>query len=74
MQFESDWQTIETAPQDGTAILVFHPAWDTCQVGMRYEETRVWQQPNGDVLKLPTHWMPLPTLPPSLGQDRHARE
>ncbi len=65
MQARSDlWQPINTAPQDGTAVLLFHALWDLLQVGFLDEATRAWQAPNGDLLsRTPTHWMPLPPAP-----------
>ena len=57
------WRRIATAPQDGTAVLVFHPAWDVVQVAMRYDNTTAWQAPCGDFLRTPLLWMPLPPPP-----------
>ena len=61
------WQPIETAPKDGTPILVSGPglnrgpfvaAWDA---DPEYPET--WRGPGCRVAGL-THWQPLPTPPP----------
>jgi hypothetical protein len=68
MTQNSDWQPIETAPTDGTPVLLFHPAWDTLEIGIHYGCHPEWQQPNGDLLRMPTHWMVLP-LPPPHGED-----
>jgi hypothetical protein len=69
------WQEIDTAPDDGTPILVFHPAWDTMQIAMRYPEHRLWQEPNGDVLRAPPiNWMPLPPAPNGSGENGHASQ
>ena len=67
MQYDQ-WQPIDTAPCDGTAVLLFHPAWDTLQVGVHYDEVNAWQDPCGDLLRTPTHWMKLPPPP----QERQA--
>lgn len=62
------WQPIETAPKDGTSVLVFWSS-DACMAVMWKELDRdgkyawfgvVERQPDDD---LPTHWMPLPPPP-----------
>jgi len=60
-----EWQTIDTAPKDGTIVDVW--AW------MRYTNARylngVWEfdSPDSgyteDIPNNPTHWMPLPKAP-----------
>ena len=57
------WEPIGTVPDDGTPVLVFHSDWEVMQVGIYYEETNTWQQPNGDLLQTPLYWQALP-LPP----------
>jgi hypothetical protein len=59
----SEWQPIETAPKDGTAILVFHnrmviEAWYSGRWG-RF----VQSETGGHNGIAPTHWMPLPAPP-----------
>jgi hypothetical protein len=65
----SEWQPIETAPKDGTAILV-----SGLSHGKRYIDINVWRrnewhcfhpEDNGyTVPVLPaTHWQPLPEPP-----------
>jgi hypothetical protein len=63
MPSHCEWQAIDTAPRDGTAVLLFHPDWDMLQVGVRYPEVPDWQNPCGDLLRTPTHWMALPSTP-----------
>lgn len=63
MTCDVNWHPIETAPKNGTAVLLFHPEWDTMEVGLQYDETGMWQQPNGDLLATPTHWLALPETP-----------
>ena len=64
----SEWQPIETAPQDGTQILVF--GHDTFAVAeFRNGEWRDmgdigWGGFYAEVM--PTHWMPLPEPPSNL--------
>jgi hypothetical protein len=59
----SDWQPIETAPQDGTEVLVY---------ASPYEDLRgfccvaKWHPDAGWCvceLRMATHWMPLPPAP-----------
>ncbi len=73
-----DWQPIDTAPKDGTSILVCCPAannifiaaWRTWySEGLRGDVTAWWSngaknayQPDQLILK-PEGWMPLPKLP-----------
>ena len=68
----SDWQPIETAPLDGTRILLaMHPDLACCKVQIGYAtKTSLWglcwrfdgeytvEAPAGA-----THWMPLPEPP-----------
>ena len=61
------WQPIETAPKDGTAILVAHSEaafdvwWSDDENGWVDDCMDDW----GDkyIIYHPTHWMPLPPLP-----------
>ena len=70
-----EWQPIETAPKDGTEIIVFDPTneppvftasfvspWTgwSCSVEGRYAPDDDFF---GDTPKRPTHWMHLPKLP-----------
>lgn len=67
-----EWQPIESAPKDGTYVLIGNPKWEA--VWQAYWETEVplrnwhkegWQRFNsrGQGLLFPTHWMPLPDAP-----------
>jgi hypothetical protein len=62
----NEWQPIETAPKDGTPVLVFVPkAWgkhDEIHVG---KQRRFWVVGNQFYFDIgnPTHWMPLPEPP-----------
>lgn len=57
------WQNMDTAPHDGTPLLVFHSAWDLMQIGIYDEATQSWQAPQGDLLPCPHYWMRLPVKP-----------
>lgn len=74
----SGWRDIETAPKDGTAVLVYPSTWDdrTCSTAS-WESDRYAKKPrpywrrdddlgrvNRSREALTTHWMPMP-LPPS---------
>ena len=72
----SEWQPIETAPRDGTAILVWPGVLFT---EMTYFHTSVvrwhdwkeaWIEASGEEYNTfyPTHWMPLPP-PPKKGNE-----
>ena len=65
-----EWQPIETAPRDGTRILVW-PAWGVTTKGTRAEvvvwragkRTSGWEGPFGRIIPVaPSHWM-LPDPP-----------
>lgn len=64
----SEWQSIETAPEE-TAVLIYDPDWDPpVAVGYYANESNEnqwemeWSE-SGEVLFAPTHWMPLPGRP-----------
>ena len=56
-----EWQPIETAPKDGTAILIYHQNAYTQAVAAPVIDG--WFVPRGGPVKNPTHWQPLPTPP-----------
>ena len=62
-----DWQPIETAPKDGTHVLMYRDlciaeAWWQLDVFGKYYEWggHGWSYPEWDQ---PTHWMPKPAPP-----------
>jgi hypothetical protein len=69
MDTQCDWRPIGTAPNDDKAVLLFSPSWDILLVGVRYDGVDAWQQPNGDLIKMPLYWMPLPNLPDKVEDD-----
>jgi hypothetical protein len=66
---EMEWQPIETAPRDGTSVLLYLPG-TRIRVGCwrdRGSDGPGWGNPteSGErsaILGSPTHWMPLPKL------------
>lgn len=54
-----EWQPIETAPKDGTSILVSN-GWKCAAV---YWWPMVWMGTTHNGMRSPTHWMPLPEAP-----------
>lgn len=59
----NDWQPIETAPKDGTWILIWGDRWDCEQPDVGSWDDDDWRDDEGAVLAFATHWMPLPTPP-----------
>jgi hypothetical protein len=75
----SEWQPIETAPKDGTEIIVFHPEGGVCAAFcpgddfdwhcMDGSNTIVGSRSGRSIPSMtsfihpPTHWMPLPEPP-----------
>jgi hypothetical protein len=79
-----NWQPIETAPKNGTDILLFYPCYNRkiwigsynknqhFRNGKLESESEGWsiEKPLLSSLKScnPTHWMPLPSVPNVKGQ------
>lgn len=73
---EVGWRSIESAPKDGTRVLVVDggavgEAWFDSDYGWYWEHTH-WTDAVGPGSIMPTHWMPLPSPPDRL--ERAARE
>lgn len=61
---ESQWRPIETAPKDGTDVVVYLANNRPPIVAGYFKETNEWlayDEPMNPVF--PTHWMPLPPAP-----------
>lgn len=63
---QQGWQTIETAPKDGTEILGYNEETDHIWLAHWEEVEKNWFPCVGDTALDPlTHWMPLPQTPHS---------
>lgn len=60
------WQPIETAPMDGTRVLLATPSGRIAD-GSFHARYDIWAWPY--VMVNPTHWMPLPEPPVSQGEQ-----
>ena len=62
----TDWQPIETAPDDATPVLVFDPGLEDVLVGWRCtDDDEPWQLLSFEytIHLNPTHWMQRPDPP-----------
>ncbi len=70
------WQPIETAPRDGTAVLVWPPTWSGTASAAKWNPDQYSKKPrpywsrNDDFGRVtisrekpPSHWMPIPRGP-----------
>lgn len=62
---EPDWDTIDTAPRDGTLILLYNKRWRDQDIGMFHPNLLggVWYLIRGLNPVEPTHWKPIGNLP-----------
>lgn len=59
----SEWQPIETAPKDGTYVLLWAAQESECPM-VGYFGVRRWELAHNDTEPFtPSHWMPLPEPP-----------
>lgn len=63
-----EWMPIETAPKDGTSILIFEPCSNRClynRIYVVHYSDKSWAESDGEMYSVfyPTHWMPLPNPP-----------
>jgi hypothetical protein len=56
-----EWKPIETAPKDGTRILVYAPDIDRVLIATFRPSLRIWVGWRETLV--PTHWMRLPNPP-----------
>lgn len=57
------WNPIETAPKDGTSILLCNHTFTPDNMAVAFWEGRAWEYCDEDFYHCPSHWMPLPKLP-----------
>lgn len=66
-----EWQPIETAPKDGTDIIVYCPTYKAIWPAYYPEDPdydgHAWRRFDHAMIPEPSHWMPLPT-PPAASQ------
>ena len=82
-----EWQTIETAPRDGTEILLLAPLEWSQQArdneeqriglgnwifaGWWWAEKKTWRNRLASWTNAPTHWLPLPPAPTTNQGSNH---
>ncbi len=65
----SEWQPIETAPRDGTRVLLYLVYRNDCLPPLNTEGAHVddygwhWMGKRANSAYRPSHWMPLPKAP-----------
>lgn len=77
------WRPINTAPKDGTPILVYDAAFGSqtslgnnvavAEFNAAYGDRSIWtfhRTDNKDHVMNATHWQPLPKLPTSIGETK----
>lgn len=71
-----EWQSMDSAPQDWTDVLVYSPDHEDYNCGGRFSgfydpESGQWltHQPGGNMPLNPTHWRPLPSAPSGEGNS-----
>lgn len=74
-----EWQPIDTAPKDGTHILIFEPSKSDYSSSIIYvvkwdnwQGREQWLEASGEEYSTfkPTHWMPLPVAPLSTPSEK----
>lgn len=60
----SEWLDIESAPRDGTRVLLFRRRWaENMAVGWYSRDWSCWLTVNGTEFPEPTEWRPTPEPP-----------
>lgn len=65
VEWKNLWQPIETAPMDGTHLLLVTGGYAKVRIGWFYANSWHWDGDYNGVSygKRPTHWMQIPTPP-----------
>jgi hypothetical protein len=63
------WQPIESAPKDGTWVLLFGAGWKLPEVGQWSMYSNVWQNMDSELCGA-THWVSLPEPPRGTGGEK----
>ena len=66
----SEWQPIETAPRDGSDVLIWCDTGKICIAHFDYATFAWWSDLSTRECPDPTHWMPLPAPPAEVVQLR----
>jgi hypothetical protein len=64
-----EWLSIETAPKDGTRVILAQiggPVWCDCRWKKMKRVPDRWESFVGPILWEPTHWMPKPKAPQAI--------
>jgi hypothetical protein len=61
METGERWTPINTAPTDGTRVLLWTKQWSAAHTGQFYGDK--WGTEIGSFKQQPTHWMALPEPP-----------
>lgn len=66
---DAGWGSMDSAPKDGTRVLLWSPKWEAPSTGQFYGTD--WQigYEVGPFAYPPTHWMPLPNALPDTGRE-----
>ncbi|MXP42945.1 DUF551 domain-containing protein [Allopontixanthobacter sediminis] len=60
---EIGWQPIETAPKDGTEVLLYYPKQGFWAEHWAVNSFQRFERRGWDMGRIPTHWQPLPAAP-----------
>ncbi len=58
-----NWEPIETAPKLNGPLLMWEPSFKCVVIAYWDSRNMRWECYEGDTVKDPTHWMPLPEEP-----------